>query len=132
MPEESKNKIIKKNSTEQEKPPLSKRLLGWGIKGAILVAIVSFFGDLKDEQKESFISEVRNTELQKCGDDIACVKNLTAHFSDCSEDSIDSRRRGKYNRTYSLDQSNFDFCMMILAAVDRTEQTVALKAQDNN
>jgi len=111
----------------EQKPSFGKKVVGFAIKGGLVVGFVYFIGGLQDEQKNKFLASYKAEQIESCDGNQQCLAGVEANFDDCADANIESHRRGKFNRDYTMDEQYFALCMAIAKVVGgETELGVAL------
>ena|SRR5690606_26649075 len=97
--------------TEEKPKSFLRKLIGWIIKLAIIGGVAYYIVGLRAEKEDKFIESVAAAAVQRCGGDVACIDNLKENFASCLSANYETRRSGKYNRKYILDEEGFYGCL---------------------
>lgn len=103
------------NTTQETQAPkkksMARRLITWVIYVAVAVVVYNYVTDLRAEQKEKFVRDVKAAAVQQCAGDNACLASLDANFATCLSANHETRKSGRYNRKYILDEEGFYGCL---------------------
>lgn len=107
MSEEQQNGS-EESSGEEKKSGWLGKLITYGIAGLIAVVVINLQGDKKKE----WFEQQHQVSIGWCNGDAQCRATVEAHWEHCLSDNYESRKRGKYNRDYSVDESAFRGCLV--------------------
>ncbi len=107
MSEEQQHGTEPKDSSGEKKSGWLGKLISYGLAGLIAVVVINLQGDKKKE----WFEQQHQVSVGWCKGDARCRSTVEAHWEHCLNDNYESRRRGKYNREYSVDESAFRGCL---------------------
>lgn len=107
MSEEQNAAESEESKGEEKKSGWLGKLISYGIAGLIAVVVINLQGDKKKE----WFEQQHQASVGWCNGDVKCRAAVEAHWEHCLTDSYESHRRGKYNRSYSVDESAFRGCL---------------------